>query len=74
MLSGPNNDLTYCDFQVPVHNLIEQRSIGFIDYEFNIRSKLNLESASEKMVIKRVLTFLKSLSQEILNWFANKQN
>ena len=39
--------------QVPVHNMNEERSMGFINYELNIRGKQNLDSASKKMVINK---------------------
>ena len=39
--------------QVPVHNLNEERSVGFINYELNIRGKQCLESASKKMILNK---------------------
>ena len=38
---------------VPVHNLSEERNVGMVNYEINIRGKQNLASASRKIVIKR---------------------
>ena len=35
--------------QAPVHNLNEERSVGFINYELEIRGKKHLESASKKI-------------------------
>jgi len=36
-----------------IHNRNEERSVGFINYEFSIRGKQNLESASRKMLINK---------------------
>ena len=36
-----------------IHNLNEERSVGFIGYEIQIRGKRNLESASKKMVFNK---------------------
>jgi hypothetical protein len=36
-----------------IHNLNEERSVGFINYEISIRGKQNLESASQKMIINK---------------------
>ena len=34
--------------QAPIHNLNEERSVGFITHEFNIRGPDQLEPASKK--------------------------
>ena len=39
--------------QTSVHNLNEERSVGFIGYEIQIRGKKDLESASKKMIINK---------------------
>ena len=39
--------------QTSVHNLNEERSVGFIGYEIQIRGKKHLESASKKMIINK---------------------
>ena len=41
------------DKYVPIHNLGEERNVGMVNYELDIRGKQNLESASRKIVIKR---------------------
>ena len=38
---------------VAVHNLGEERNVGMVNYEIDIRGKRNLESASRKIVINR---------------------
>ena len=38
---------------VQVHNLSEERSVGFINLEIGIRSKRNLEAASRKLVTNK---------------------
>ena len=38
---------------VPVHNLGEERNVGMVNYEIDIRGKRNLASASRKIVINR---------------------
>ena len=37
----------------PIHNLNEERSVGFINYEISIRVKRFLETASRKMLINK---------------------
>ena len=37
----------------PVHNLNEERSVGFISYEISIWGKRFLETASRKMLINK---------------------
>ena len=37
----------------PVHNLAEERSVGFLNHEISIRGKRNLEAASKKMVLNK---------------------
>ena len=44
--------------QAPVHNLNEERSVGFINYELEIRGKKHLESASKKMVLNKSVDLL----------------
>ena len=39
--------------QVQIHNLGEERSVGFLNYEIDIRGKQNLEAASRKMVLNK---------------------
>ena len=36
--------------QLPIHNLNEERSVGFVNYEIQIRGKRHLSSVSTKMV------------------------
>ena len=43
-----------------IHNLNEERSVGFINYEIHIRGKQCLESASKKMVINRSIDLLET--------------
>ena len=37
--------------QVQIHNLSQERSVGFVNFELEIRGKQNLESVSRKMVL-----------------------
>ena len=39
--------------QVQIHNLSEEQSVGFVDYELDIRGKQNLESVSREMVLTK---------------------
>ena len=39
--------------KAPIHNLNEERSVGFINYEISIRGKQHVESASRKMLINK---------------------
>ena len=39
--------------QVQIHNLSEEQSVGFVNYELDIRRKQNLESVSRKMVLNK---------------------
>ena len=45
-----NNTLT--------HNLGEERSVGLINYELDIRGKSNLESSSRKLVLNKSFDLL----------------
>lgn len=44
--------------QAPVHNLNEERSVGFINHEIQIRGKRELESASRKLVLNKSINIL----------------
>lgn len=44
--------------KAPVHNLAEERSVGYVNYELNIRGKSHLESVSKKMIINKSIDFL----------------
>ena len=46
--------------KAPTHNLNEERSVGFINYELQIRGKANLESASKKMVLNKSMDYLEN--------------
>ena len=39
--------------QVQIHSLSEEQSVGFVNYELDIRGKQNLESVSSKMVLNK---------------------
>ena len=52
--------------KAPIHNLNEERSVGFINYEISIRGKQHLESASRKMLINKSIDIaLKAEPSEI---------
>ena len=38
---------------VQIHNLSEERSVGYVNYELGIPGKQNLEAASRKMVLNK---------------------
>ncbi len=44
--------------KAPIHNVSEERSVGFINYELSIRGKRFLESASKKMVLNKSIDIL----------------
>ena len=39
--------------KVPIHNLGEERSVGFINHELGLRGKSNLECASRQMILNK---------------------
>ena len=39
--------------KVAIHNLEQERSVGFVNYELGIRGKRNLECSSKKMVLNK---------------------
>ena len=47
---------------VQIHNLGEERSVGFVNYELDIRGKQNLESVSRKMVLNKSADLTKKLT------------
>ena len=47
---------------VQIHNLGEERSVGFVNYELDIRGKQNLESVSCKMVLNKSADLTKHLT------------
>ena len=46
--------------QIPVHNLNEERNVGFINYELNMRGQQNLKSASKETIINKSIDILKN--------------
>ena len=48
--------------KVQIHNLGEERSVGFVNYELNIRGKQNLESVSKKMVLNKSIDLTDGLT------------
>ena len=44
--------------QTPNHNLNEERNVGFIMHEVNIRAPDQLEPASKKMILKKLIYLL----------------
>ena len=44
--------------KTPIHNLNEERSVGFVNYEIHIRGKQCLDSVSRKMVINKSMDIL----------------
>ena len=51
--------------KAPVTNLAEERSVGFINYELNLRGKEHLESVSKKMILSKGKDFIKCSSADI---------
>ena len=45
-------ELTQVD-KVQVHNIGEERSVGFINYEMDIQGKKNFDSVSKKMILNK---------------------
>ena len=55
--------------RAPVHNLGEERSVGFVNYELSLRGERFLESASKKMVInKSIDCFNEKNAQNIFSY------
>jgi hypothetical protein len=52
-----------------IHNLNEERSVGFINYELSIRGKNNIEAASKKMVINKNIEILKNINPKDISNF-----
>ena len=48
--------------RVQIHNLSEERSVGFINFELDIRGKQNLEAVSRKMVLNKSADLTKDLT------------
>ena len=46
--------------KVEIHNLGEERSVGYINYELQIRGKANLECASKQMILNKGRDLIKS--------------
>lgn len=38
---------------VPIYNTVEERNVGFSNYEIGTRAKKNVESASQKMILNK---------------------
>ena len=55
--------------KVPVHNLGEERSVGYVNYELNIRGRQNLESVSKKMILKKSSDLLNRIDKTKLHMF-----
>ena len=54
----------------PIHNLNEERSVGFINYEISIRGKQYLEAASRKMIINKSSDLLDQMDASDINKFS----
>ena len=44
--------------QAPIHNLHEERSVGWVNHELTIRGKQHLESVSRKLIINKGIAIL----------------
>ena len=55
--------------KVPVHNLGEERSIGFVNFELHIRGRQNLECVSKKMVLNKSSDILQKMDKTRLYMF-----
>ena len=71
MMTDTGTVLKICDLNdenmdqldsVQIHNLGEERSVGFINYELDIRGKQNLESVSRKMVLNKSFDLTENLT------------
>ena len=56
--------------KAPIHNLNEERSIGFTNYEISIRGKQYLEAASHKMIINKSSDLLDQMDASDINKFS----
>lgn len=56
--------------KAPIHNLNEERSVGFINYEISIRGKQYLEAASRKMIINKSSDLLDQMDASDINKFS----
>ena len=52
--------------QAPVHNLNEERSVGFVNYEIQIRGKKYLDVVSRKLVANKSMDILQAADQHDL--------
>ena len=59
MSSISERDMEKLD-KVPVHNLGEERSVGYVNYELHIRGKRHLECVSKKMILKKSADILET--------------
>ena len=55
--------------KVPVHNLSEERSVGFVNYELHIRGRHNLECVSKKMILNKSSDMLQKIEKAKLHMF-----
>lgn len=55
--------------KVPVHNLSEERSVGFVNYELHIRGRQNLECVSKKMILNKSSDMLQKIDKAKLHTF-----
>ena len=49
------------DANVPVHNMLEERNVGIINYGLDTRGKAQLKSVSRKLLLKRSMDLIKSV-------------
>lgn len=61
-ISSQDEDMMRVIDQVQIHNLGEERSVGFINFELDIRGKQNLEAVSRKMVLNKSADLTKNLT------------
>ena len=55
--------------QAPVHNLNEERSVGSVNYEIQIRGKKNLNSVSKKIIINKGKDLLEAVNPNDMKKF-----
>ena len=52
----------------PVHNLGEERSVGMINYELNLRGRKNISSCSENLVLNKSEDLIRAKFDQLKNF------
>ena len=74
IVSLPEGDKRTKMLSAPVHNLHEERSVGSISYELNIRGRQHLESVSKKHLLNKSIDIVNNLDLKDLRTMKKAQD